>query len=101
MIGDPFALYAVQVLAVFIGLSAVQAGSSAGALNGGLSRSFFGSATTFTASTALSGWSGVESFIRASADGKLGLSGYAFVASLAFLVGVWVINLYERRQVIA
>lgn len=94
------AVVAVQILAVLFGLGVVQIGANAGAFRGRFKGPFLGGATTWTAGTVLSGYSGVESYFRACLDGELGASGYALIASTAFLIFVWVTNFIQVRKVV-
>jgi hypothetical protein len=90
----------VQLIAVLLGVSVVQAGAKAGALQGGFKRTLAGAGATYTSGTALSGFSSTESFIRASLDGDLSIGGYLFVLGLLVVAFVWLINLFETRAVI-
>jgi hypothetical protein len=88
------------IATLLISLSVVGSASSAGYLNGALSRGFAGVSTQVVSSNFLFGYTNFESFIRACLDGQIGVSGYAFILALGFLLIVWVNNLIEYRQAI-
>lgn len=85
---------------LLISVSVVGSASSAGYLNGALSRGFAGVSTQIVSSNFLFGYTNFESFIRACLDGQIGISGYAFILALGFLLIVWINNLVEYRQAI-
>jgi hypothetical protein len=85
---------------LLISISVVGSASSAGYLNGALSRGFAGVSTQIVSSNFLFGYTNFESFIRACLDGQIGISGYAFILALGFLLIVWINNLVEYRQAI-
>lgn len=85
---------------LLISVSVVGSASSAGYLNGALSRGFAGVSTQIVSSNFLFGYTNFESFIRACLDGQIGISGYAFILALGFLLIVWINNLLEYRQAI-
>lgn len=85
---------------LLISISVVGSASSAGYLNGALSRGFAGVSTQIVSSNFLFGYTNFESFIRACLDGQVGISGYAFILALGFLLIVWINNLVEYRQAI-
>ena len=94
------AVILVQILAVVFGVGVVQFAGNAGALNGRLRASVLGGGTTYTAGSVLSGYSSVESYLRACLDGDLGASGLALIASIGFLIFVWVFNFYQVQRVV-
>lgn len=85
---------------LLISISVVGSASSAGYLNGALSRGFAGVSTQIVSSNFLFGYTNFESFIRACLDGQIGISGYAFILALGLLLIVWINNLVEYRQAI-
>ena len=88
-------------LATFlISISVVGSASSAGYLNGAFTRGFAGVSTQIVSANFLHGYTNFESFVRACIDGQIGISGYAFLLALGFLLIVWVNNLVEYRQAI-
>ena len=88
------------IATLLISISVVGSASSAGYLNGALSRGFAGVSTQIVSSNFLFGYTNFESFIRACLDGQIGVSGYAFILALGFLLIVWINNLVEYRQAI-
>jgi hypothetical protein len=94
------AVILVQILSVVFGVGVVQTAGKAGAFQGRFKSAFLGGGTTWTAGTVLSGFSGVESYLRACLDGDLGASGIALVASTGFLVFVWAFNFVQVQRVV-
>ena len=88
------------IATLLISISVVGSASSAGYLNGALSRGFAGISTQIVSSNFLYGYTNFESFIRACLEGQIGVSGYAFILALGFLLIVWINNLVEYRQAI-
>lgn len=90
----------IYILTLLASLTIVGSASSAGILNGGLSRSFAGVSTQIVSTKWLIAYTNTESFLRACLDGEVGLTGYFFLASLGALILTWTTNLYNYRQAI-
>lgn len=90
----------LYISTLLISLSVVGGAAKAGYLNSALSRGFAGVSTQIVSSNFLYGYTNTESFIRACLDGKVGITGYAFILALSILLIVWVNNLIEYRQAI-
>ena len=73
--------------------------SKNGGLNGGLTRAVAGGSVGIASSTFLTGYTNLESFINAAANGSLGFSGYVFIGGLAALLITWASNLIEYNGV--
>lgn len=71
-----------------------------GFLNNGLLRGVAGGSIYFTSSNFLVGYTNLESFISASANGSLGISGFIFLGGLAALIITWVANFVEYGVII-
>ena len=87
-----FILYAGAILA---STSLIGGLANNGFLNSSLTRSVAGGTVSFTSSNFLIGYTNLEYFISASANGSLGLSGFVFIGGLSALVITWVSNLIE------
>lgn len=90
-------LYLITLLA---SLTVVQTAGANGALNGTLQRGFTGVSTQVVSSNFLLSYTNVESFLRACAQGQIGIFGYLFLGSIALLIIVWVNNLIEYETAI-
>ena len=71
-----------------------------GFLNNGLLRGVAGGSIYFTSSNFLVGYTNLESFISASANGSLGISGFIFLGGLAALIITWIANFVEYGVII-
>ncbi len=88
------------VMLLFIGTilgstSLVSSASKAGFLNGALTRSVAGGSVSFASSTFLVGYTNLDSYLSACANGSLGFSGFIFIGGLIALILTWVSNLYQ------
>jgi len=90
----------IYIATLLISLTVVGKAGEAGYLNGALQRGFAGVSTQIVSSNFLLSYTNFETFVRACFDGVLGISGYAFLLALGFLLIVWVNNLVEYRQAI-
>lgn len=81
--------------AVLASTSLIGASAQSGILNGALTRSVAGGTLTLAGSNFLAGYTNLESFITASANGSLGISGYIFIGGLSALLITWTSNLIE------
>lgn len=90
----------LYILTFLISITVVGGASSAGFLNNGFTRAFGGLSTQVVSINFLYGYTNFETFIRGCLDGQVGLIGYVFILSLAFLIIVWVNNLINYRQAI-
>ena len=90
----------IYISTLLISLTVVGKAGEAGYLNGALSRGFAGVSTQVVSANFLISYTNFETFIRACFDGMIGISGYAFLLSLGFLLIVWINNLVEYRQAI-
>lgn len=70
-----------------------------GGLSGGLTRAVAGGSVGIASSTFLTGYTNLESFINAAANGSLGFAGYVFIGGLAAVLITWVSNLIEYNGV--
>lgn len=70
-----------------------------GGLNNALTRSFAGGSASLVGSGYLVGYTNLESFIRACANGSLGFSGFVFIGGLSALLITWISNLIEYEGV--
>lgn len=90
----------IYISTLLISLTLVGSAGNAGYLNGAFQRGFAGVSTQIVSSNFLLSYTNFETFIRACLDGKIGISGYAFLLALGVLLVVWVNNLIEYRQAI-
>ena len=90
----------IYISTLLISLTVVGSAGNAGYLNGAFQRGFAGVSTQIVSSNFLLSYTNFETFIRACLDGKIGISGYAFLLALGVLLVVWVNNLIEYRQAI-
>ena len=81
--------------AILASTSVISAGAKSGILNGALSRTVAGGSLSIVGSNFLAGYSNLESFISASANGSLGFSGYIFLGGLSALLITWASNIIE------
>lgn len=94
-------LYIFIILgALFTSTSIVNGLAKNNFLNSGLTRGVAGGTTAIASSNFLVGYTNLESFISASANGSLGLSGFVFIGGLAALLITWGANLIEFRSLI-
>ena len=89
-------------LTVIIYLGAILASTSvisglaqSGFMNGGLTRGVAGGTLSFTSASFMVGYTNLEYFISASANGSLGISGFVFIGGLAALLITWASNILE------
>lgn len=71
-----------------------------GFLRNGYQRFIAGTGTTLVSSEWLQGYTNLESFIRASANGSLGFGGFVFVGGLIALVITWSGNLIYHKKAV-
>ena len=71
-----------------------------GFLRNGYGRFIAGGSTTFVSSEFLQGYTNLESFITASANGSLGIGGFVFIGGLVALLITWAGNLIYHRQAV-
>lgn len=69
--------------------------AESGFLNSALTRSVAGGSIALTSSSYLVGFTNLESFISASANGSLGIAGFVFLGGLVALLLTWFSNLLE------
>jgi|TARA_Y100000033_G_scaffold48488_1_gene55419 hypothetical protein len=86
--------------AILSSLSITTALAKNGFLRNGLLRGVAGGSVFFTSSNFLVGYTNLESFISASANGSLGISGFIFLGGLAALIITWVANFVEYGVII-
>lgn len=86
--------------AIFGSTSIISAIAKNGGLNGGLTRAVAGGSASLAGSGFLVGYTNLESFINAAANGSLGFSGYVFIGGLAALLITWASNLLEYNGVV-
>jgi hypothetical protein len=75
--------------------SLVNAAAKNGFLNSGLTRSVAGGSAAIASSNFMVGYTNLETFISAAANGSLGLAGFFFIGGLAALLITWAGNLIE------
>jgi len=75
--------------------SIINAAAKNGFLSSGLTRSVAGGVATISSSSFMIGYTNVETFISAAANGSLGLAGFFFIGGLAALLITWAGNLLE------
>lgn len=80
--------------------SITTAAAKSGFLQNGLLRGVAGGATFITSSSFLVGYTNLESFINASINGYLGVSGFVFIGGLAALLLTWVANFIEYGVIV-
>lgn len=90
----------LYIVTLLITLTVVGGASSAGYLNGALTRTVGGISTQFVSLSWLSQYTNFESFLRYCFQGEVGIIGYLFLLSLGTLVVVWINNLIEYKQAI-
>lgn len=81
--------------AIFGSTSIIQEIARNGGLNGGLTRAVAGGSGSIAGSGFLIGYTNLESFINAAANGSLGFSGYIFIGGLAALLITWASNIIQ------
>jgi hypothetical protein len=84
---------------IFGSTSIIQTISKNGGLNGALTRSIAGGGVSIAGSGFLIGYTNLESFINAAANGSLGLGGFIFIGGLAALLITWASNILEYNGV--
>ncbi len=87
-----FIMYAGAILA---STSLIGSLAENGFLNSALTRSVAGGTVSFTSANFLVGYTNLEYFISASANGSLGIAGFIFIGGLFALVITWISNLLE------
>jgi len=90
----------LYISTLLISFFVVGQASSNGFLNGSFTRAFGGLSTQVVSATWLVQYTNFETFIAGCINGQVGITGYFFVLSLAFLLVVWINNLFEYRQAI-
>lgn len=86
----------ILFIASILGSTSVIAGlAESGFMNGALTRSVAGGTLAITSSNFLVGYTNLEYFISAAANGDLGLSGFVFIGGLVALIVTWLSNLIE------
>lgn len=90
----------IYIITLLISLTLIQNAGAAGALNGVFQRGFAGVSTQIVSTKFLISYTNLETFIRACLDGQIGITGYFFIGSLAFLIITWVNNLIEYETAI-
>ena len=93
------------IFIIFIGgilasTSIVNSLANQGFLNSALTRGVTGGTVALTSSNFLVGYTNLESFISASANGSLGLAGFVFLGGFAALLITWASNLIEYGELI-
>lgn len=90
----------VYLLTAFASIFIVSRIAEGEFLNNALKRGVGGSTLQIGSSYYLIGYTNFVSFIDASLNGDIGIPGYLFVMSLAFLVSVYAFNLYKYKVAI-
>lgn len=90
----------LYILTLLASISVIQTAGANGALNGVFTRGFAGVSTQVVSLKFLNAYTNTESFLRACAEGYLGITGYLFLGSIVALILVWVNNLIEFEQAI-
>lgn len=90
----------LYVLTFLLSLTVIQSAGAAGALNGAFQRSFAGVSTQFVSANFLLSYTNFETFLNACWNGQIGIIGYLFIGSLAFLVITWINNIIEYEVAI-
>lgn len=85
----------IVIGSVLTSTSLIGAAAKNGFLSGALTRSVAGGTIAFTSSNFLYGYTNLESFLTASYNGSLGISGFVFIGGLAALLITWASNLIE------
>lgn len=75
--------------------SLVSALARGGFLNSALTRGIAGGSIYITSSNFLVGYTNFETFLTASINGSLGLSGFVYIGGLVALLLTWVSNLIQ------
>jgi len=92
--------WVIYIITLLISLTLIQNAGAAGALNGVFQRGFAGVSTQIVSTKFLLSYTNLETFIRACLEGQIGITGYFFIGSLAFLIITWVNNLIEYETAI-
>jgi len=90
----------IQLLAAFVGVGIVGQGFKSGMLNTGYSRAFAGGSVSLVSANFLSGYAGVESFLRVCLNGGLGIPGQLLIIAISSLILAWAYNLWTFRRVV-
>lgn len=86
----------IIILGSLLGSTSIINGlAESGFMNNALTRGVAGGTLTITSSSFLAGYTNLESFISASANGSLGISGFVFLGGLVALLFTWASNLLE------
>ena len=94
--GFKLSLTIILMLGAVLGSTSLIAGlANSGYMNSALTRSVAGGVISFTSANFLVGYTNLESFISASANGTLGFSGFVFIGGLIALLITWLSNLFE------
>ena len=80
---------------IFGSTSIIQEIARNGGLNGGLTRAVAGGSASIAGSGFLIGYTNLESFINAAANGSLGFAGYVFIGGLSALLITWASNIIQ------
>lgn len=93
------------IILLFIGsilgsTSLISTAAKNGYLQGALTRSIAGGSVTVASSTFLSGYTNLESYINAAANGSIGFAGFVFIGGLVAVLITWVSNLINYQVAI-
>lgn len=97
MVGIEFLIYLGTVLG---SISITNLAYDNGVLRNGYARFVGGASTQIVSSNFLVGYTNLESFIRASGSGALGLGGYVFIGGLVALLITWSGNLIYHKKLV-
>lgn len=92
--------FIIVLVASLASLTVIERAASAEFLNGGLKRGVAGGTASFVGSGFLEGYTNLDSYLAACANGSLGITGFFLIGSLLLLAGVWVNNLLQVGQAI-
>ena len=92
-----FLLFAGTILG---STSIISAAVKNGYMQGALTRSIAGGTISVTSSSFLYGYTNLESFLSASANGSIGFAGYVFIGGLVAVLITWVSNLINYQVAI-
>jgi len=85
----------IFISSILASTSIIGALAQNGFMNSALTRSVAGGTVAFTSSNFLVGYTNLEYFISASANGSLGFSGFVFLGGLVALMITWLSNIIE------
>jgi len=93
------------ILLLFLGTilgstSIISAAAKSGYMQGGLTRGLAGGTLSVTSSSFLYGYTNLESFLTAAANGSLGFAGFVFIGGLFAVLITWVSNLINYEVAI-